>query len=239
MFDPHRLTGCICAALLCLFGAVSASAQWLVYEVKFTPEDDNVNFSFYTGAYLVAPAQGGPASIILTTEEGGRYYAVSEGAGKFFVAANQRKRKAVFSSAAMRGSALAFYTASGHLNRSLLLDSPSGTRSWRVAEFLSGRLMAADDEAGMGPAPDGSFGMVGGALIEAALREDLTANATLAYTTLTGATTYLIELLERYGYNPDSGQSVAPPPEPAAQEAGTQIDASLFPQEVRGSGPES
>jgi hypothetical protein len=239
MFVPHRLTGWLCAVLLCCLSAGAASAQWLVYEVKFTPEDDVVNFSFYTGAYIVAPAQGGAASIILTTEEGGRYFAVSEGAAKFFVAANQRKKKAVFSSAAMRGSALAFYTASGHLNRSLLLDSPTGTRSWRVAEFLTGRLMAADDEAGMAPAPDGSFGMVGGAIIEAALREDLTANATLAYTTLTGATTYVIELLERYGYSADSNESAAPPPEPAAEESGSQIDPSLFPQAVRGSGPES
>ena len=81
----------------------------------------------------VAPIQGGATSIILTTEEGGRYYAVSEGGGKFFVAANVQTRKAVFSAAALGGSGQVFYAASGHLNRSLLLGIPSGERAWRVA----------------------------------------------------------------------------------------------------------
>ena len=240
-----RLPGFICAAVLCWFGVMSASAQWLVYELKLEEEPDSVNFSFYTGAYLIASAQGGAATLVLTTEEGGNFYAVSEAGGKFFVAANQQKRKAVFSAFALRGSAQAFYSASGYLNRSLLLDSPTGVRSWRVAEFIEGQLMATDDEGGLPPAPDGSFGMIGNAKIRGALREDLTANATLNYTTLTGATTYIIELLEKYGYNPDTGEvpveaeMEAEPQAVMPEEEDTLIDPSLFPNAVRGQGPQS
>lgn len=239
MLSPHRFRAFFCATVLCLLAVASASAQWLVYELKFAPDDDSVNFSFYAGAYLIAPAQGGAATIVLTTDEGGHYYAVSEAGGRFFVAANQKTKKAVFSAAALRGSAQAFYSASGYLNRSLLLDSPSGVRAWRVAEFIEGRFMATDDEAGLGPAPDGSFGMVGNAQIQGILREDLTANATLAYTTLTGATSYVIELLERYGYTPDAGETAAAPePDEEAlkpeEDADTLIDPSLFPPAIQG-----
>jgi hypothetical protein len=75
---PARL---LFAALLWLGAAAAASAEWLVYELKFAPVEESVNFSHYSGAYLVAPLKGGPASIILTTEEGGRFYAHAEGGG--------------------------------------------------------------------------------------------------------------------------------------------------------------
>ncbi len=229
-FQPFLLT-----ALLWLAALVCAPAQWLVYELVFTPEEESVNFSCYKSAYLIAPAQGGKATMVLTTEEGGNVYAVADSSAKFFVAANASTRKAVFSAAAISGNSQALYTASGHLNRSLLLDSPAGTRSWRVAEALDGRLMAADDESDKGPAEDGSFGMVGSAFITGALREDLTAQATQRFTTLNGATSYIVELLEKYGYAPDVG-SVPVTPEPTVEDTSL-IDASLFPPATQGAAP--
>jgi hypothetical protein len=245
MFPAYRLHGLLGAALLWLLGVTGASAQYLVYELRFTPDEDSVNFSFYTGAYMIAPVQGGAATIVLTTEEGGnRFYAVAEGGGKYFVAANQRVKKAAFSATALRGTAQAFYSASGYLNRSLLLDSPSGARSWRVAEALNGRFMAADDESAVGPAADGSFGMVGSARIKGTLREDLTLNATLSSSTLTEATTYILELLEKYGYTLDAGETTNEQESETADvnaeliDPDSIIDASLFPPEVRGQTPE-
>jgi len=235
MFSTHHFHKLFCFALLWCAGITGASAQWLVYELRFSPEEDSVNFSFYTGAYLIAPAQGGPATMILTTEEGGRFYAVAEGGGKFFMAANALARKAVFSAAALTGTSQAFYSASGWLNRSLLLGSPSGARSWRVAETLSGRLMAADDESETGPAADGSVGMTGSALITGILREDLTANATGNFTTHSGAVNYIVELLEKYGYEPDSSQNTSSQ-EQTVEEVSV-IDASLFPVETQGRSP--
>ncbi len=227
MLLTARFHAILLTALLWLGALGCAPAQWLVYELVFTPEEESVNFSCYKSAYLIAPVQGGKATIVLTTEDGGNVYAVADSSAKFFVAANARNRKAVFSAAAISGNSQALYTAAGPLNRSLLLDSPSGTRSLRVAESLDGRLMAADDESDKGPAADGSLGMVGSAFITGALREDLTAQATKQFTTLNEATSYIVELLEKYGYAPDVG-SVPVPPEATVEDTSL-IDASLFP----------
>lgn len=227
MFLALRFQPYVLAALLWCAGLGFAQAQWLVYELVFTPEAESVNFSCYKSAYLIAPANGGAATLVLTTEEGGQVYAVADGGGKFFVAANATTRKAVFSAISLMGNSQSLYTASGHLNRSLLLDTPDGQRTFRVAEALDGRLMAADDESDKGPASDGSIGMVGSAYITGALREDLTAHATRDFRTLNGATSYIVELLEKYGYVPDDGSTpIQPEPE---VEAPSLIDASLFP----------
>ncbi len=227
MFPIVRYRPILLTALLWLAALGCAPAQWLVYELTFTQEEESVNFSCYKSAYLIVPAQGGQSTMILTTEEGGSYYAVAESSAKYFVAANATSRKAVFSAASMSGNSQALYTAAGHLNRSLLLETPSGMTTLRVAEALDGRLLAADDESDKGPSADGSYGMVGSAFITGMLREDLTAQATLNFTTLNGATSYIIELLEKYGYTPDVG-SVPIQPEVTVEDE-SMIDASLFP----------
>jgi hypothetical protein len=220
-------------ATLWLAGAAACQAQWLVYELQFTPEAESVNFTSYRSAYLVAPANGGAATMVLTTDEGGQYYAVADSGAKFFLAANSTQRKAAFSALAVAGNSQALYTASGHLNRSLLLDGPDGSpKVLRVAENLSGRLMAADDESDKGPAEDGSIGMIGSALITGTLREDLTGIVTQHFTSLQLATAYITELLEKYGYAPDQGSIPAPPRIDTIQEDGSIIDTSLFPLEA-------
>jgi hypothetical protein len=227
MFPIVRYHPLLLTAMLWLTALGCAPAQWLVYELTFTQEEESVNFSCYKSAYLIVPAQGGRATMVLTTEDGGNFYAVAESSAKYFVAANTTSRKAVFSAASMSGNSQALYTASGHLNRSLLLETPSGMTTLRVAEALDGRLLAADDESDKGPSPDGSLGMIGSAYITGMLREDLTAQATRNFTTLNGATSYIVELLEKYGYTPDVG-SVPVQPEVTIQDDSV-IDASLFP----------
>lgn len=220
-------------ATLWLAGAAACQAQWLVYELQFTPEAESVNFTSYRSAYLVVPANGGAATMVLTTDEGGQYYAVADSGAKFFLAANSTQRKAAFSALAVAGNSQALYTASGHLNRSLLLDGPDGSpKVLRVAENLSGRLMAADDESDKGPADDGSIGMIGSALITGTLREDLTGIVTQHFTSLQLATAYITELLEKYGYAPDQGSIPAQPRIDTIQEDGNIIDPSLFPPEA-------
>ena len=227
MFPIVRYRPLLLTAMLWLAALGGARAQWLVYELTFTPEEESVNFSCYKSAYLIVPAQGGRATMIMTTEDGGHFYAVADSSAKYFVAANTSTRKAVFSAAAISGNSQALYTASGSLNRSLLLESPNGMTTLRVAEALDGRLLAADDESDKGPSADGSFGMVGSAFITGMLREDLTAQATLNFTTLNGATSYIIELLEKYGYTPDEGSTPVKPEISVEDES--MIDASLFP----------
>lgn len=216
-----------------------ASAQWLVYELRFETGESSMNFSFYTGAYVVAPASGGLCSIILTTEEGGTHYAVSENGARFYLAASPGAIKGVISAMASNGSARAFYLADGFLNHTLSMTSVDGAmRSWRVAAELEGSLLASDDEAGLAPAPDGSLGMVGRASIVGRIREDLSANATGGCETMAHAVDYIVALLERYGYTPDTTTvadevmeaELEAAAEPVVESDGV-IDPSLFPPE--------
>jgi hypothetical protein len=59
------------------------------------------------------------------------------------------------------------------------------------------------------------------------LREDLTAQATLNFTSLNATTSYIVELLEKYGYAPDEGSVPVQPGVSVEDES--MIDASLFP----------
>jgi hypothetical protein len=232
MVPTPRIAPLLIAAALWFAGLSGAHAQWLIYELVFTPEADSVNFSSYRSAYLVAPANGGAATMVLTTDEGGRYFAVADSGAKFFLAANATQRKAAFSALAVSGNSQALYTASGHLNRSLLLDTPEGQRVLRVAESLTGRLLAADDESDKGPAEDGSIGMIGSALITGTLREDLTGIASRHFTAQNLAVAYVVELLEKYGYAPDEGSAPMKIEIETIQEDGSIIDTSLFPPEA-------
>jgi hypothetical protein len=218
----------------CWLSAGTAQAQWLVYELQFTPEDDSVNFTSYRTGYIVAPANGGPSTVLLTTDEAGKYYAVAEGSARFFLAANQQVRSGAFSALALSGNSQALYTLSGPLNRSLVVDDAKGTQTvTRVAELISGRLTAADDETDIGPAADGSIGMIGSALIYGNLREDLTLTVSKDFSTLNKASAYIIELLEKYGYKLDVGaaalqEKFTPHVQPGSS-GGNQITPSLFP----------
>ena len=190
-----------------LFLALSsaAKAQWLVYELAFQEEAGSVNFSFYTGAYVVAPIDGGAASIVFTTEVGGPAYAVSENSMRYFIAANQGVRQGALSAFSINGTATALYNASGHLDTTVEYTDNGVRRSIRVAGDMTGSLLAADDESFQTPASDGSLGMIGRASIAGALRPDLTDIVNQTSVTMSDAVSGIVALLEKYGYRPDVG----------------------------------
>ncbi len=209
--------------------APAADSGWLVYELKFTPDVvGSVNFQFYTGAYVVTPVVGGPSSLILTTEEGGRVYTIAEKAARVFSAAGPATRKTVLSAVALNGTAQASYLATGEINHTLSLPGEKGLRSYRVAGTLHGTLIASDDDSEVRALPkDGTLGMGGSAIIEGRLREDLTHNAS-QYATQPDAVLYLASLLERYGYLAEGSQAAATTTIEGAP-AAEGVDASLFP----------
>lgn len=214
----------LCAALLAL--PLALQAQWLVYELKLHPQSDSINFSTYQSGYLLAPANGGAASLILIADED-RHYAARFGAAKFFMAANALERRAAFSALATSGQSQALYAGSGPWNRSLVLANSAGTQQvLRVADTLWGSLLAADDESDHGPSADGSIGVLGSARIEGRLREDLSGLLSAGFAQQRQAFARLTELLEKYGYSPDEGAV-----ESVAAEASAGMDASLFPKE--------
>lgn len=215
---------------LSLSASASASEHgWLVYELKFTPDVvGNLNFQFYSGAYIVAPVIGGPSSLILTTEEHGRLYTVAPNAARIFTVASPASRKTVLSAVALNGSAQASYMATGDIDKTVSLPGAKGVRSFRVAAGLRGTLIANDDDSeARAVSPDGTLGMVGSAIIEGTLRDDLTYNAS-QHATQDDAILYLSGLLERYGYVAEGEQAATQKTiEGSSPLDGT--DASLFP----------
>jgi hypothetical protein len=219
----------LASSWLTLGTCLSASEPgWLVYELKFKPDAiENLNFQFYTGAYVVSPITGGPSSLILTSEDNGRVYTLATNAARIFTVASPASRKTVLSAVALNGSAQASYMATGEVNKTVSLPGPKGIRSFRVAANLRGMLMANDDDSEARTiSPDGTLGMVGSAQIEGIIREDLTYNAS-QHATQSDAVLYLAGLLERYGYTDEMAPTV-----PVTIEGGTPLegtDASLFP----------
>jgi hypothetical protein len=208
-------------SLALLFFAASsvAQAQWLVYELRFQEEAGSVNFSFYTGAYGVAPVHGGAASIVFTTEAGGSYYAVSQNSLRYYIAANQGVKQAVLSAFSINGTAQAFYSASGSIDSTVNYTEEGVSRSSSVAGTLAGMLLASDDESFQAPASDGSLGMIGRASITGSLRTDLTQIANQSAITMSDAVGSIVGLLEKYNYRPDVGDVPSPTTENVTSDA--------------------
>lgn len=207
----RRFSRSLSILFFCL--AVSSTAlhaQWLVYELQFKEEAGSVNFSFYTGAYVVAPINGGAASVVFTTEEGGNYYAASENSMRYYTAVNQGIRQAVLSAFSINGTAQAFYMAAGALNTSIGYVENGMNRTTTVAASLAGALLASDDESFQTPGADGSRGMIGRASISGVLRHDLTQIVNGAAITMHDAVGSITGLLQQYGYQPDEGEVGAP-----------------------------
>ena len=194
------------SALLILLGAKPASAQWAVYDMRMVADAEaSVNFTHYTGAYIVAPLAGGAASIVFTTETDGRFYAVAENGARFFVAGNNLKRRAVISASASVGTSQSMYLASGPLNntRSYTVLQQKGVAI--IASDLFGQLMTSDDEhLAAGPASDGSLGVVGTASFKGFFRKDLADRLDAEAPTMGQAVEVITTLLAKYGYQSES-----------------------------------
>ena len=196
----------VISALLIMLGTASVSAQWAVYDMRMVADQESsVNFTHYTGAYLVTPLVGVAASLVFTTEEEGRYYAVAENAAKFFVAGNQTKRRAVISATANGGTSQSMYLASGPLNNTFQYTLRGERSVAIIASDLYGYLMTADDEhLSSIPAIDGSLGVVGIASFKGFFRKDLSDRLNTEAPTMGQAVESIASLLEKYGYQSET-----------------------------------
>lgn len=191
--------------LLFLTLSSAAKAQWLVYELRFKEEAGSVNFSFYTGAYVVAPIGGGAASVVFTTEDGGNYYAVSQNSLRYYFVSNAGATQAALSALSINGTAQAFYSAAGSFDSSVAYTENGVSRTGSAASQLAGMLLASDDESTKTPAADGSLGMIGRASIAGTLRQDLTQIVNQTAITMNDSVSQIVGLLEKYGYKADEG----------------------------------
>ena len=191
---------------LCLIMAAgSARAQWAVYDMRMVADEDaSVNFVHYTGVYVVAPLGGGNASLIFTTEDGGRLYATAQDAAKFFVAGNLNKRRAVVAAQANIGSSQTMYLASGAMNSTFQYVLRGERNVAIIANDLSGQLMTADDEGSALPSLDGSKGVMGTASFKGFFRRDLSERLSAEAPTMDQAVEGITALLEKYGYQSET-----------------------------------
>jgi hypothetical protein len=219
-------------------------AQWMVYDVRINADLENsVNFNPYTGIYLIMPVEGGRTTMVFATENAGRLYAVSREAGRYFIAANAEKRRGVFSSIVIDRTVQAMYQASGSLNGTLAYRIAGEHRATRIPLLMTGTFMASDSEVET-TVPDGSdIGVAGQATLTATYRTDLTRILQdQPEPSLENSIQVISDLLEKYGYQPDteplpgtelpplSTETPPPPPHsPAPQEPLPTGDGSLFP----------
>lgn len=232
----------ILLALLALL-TLPVQAQWMVYDVRITPEEEtSVNFTPYTGIYLIVPVEGGRTTMIFATENAGRLYAVSREAGRYFIAANAQKRRGVFSSIIIDRTVQAMYQATGALNGTLSYRLDGEHRATRIPLAMTGTFLASDSEIETVVPDGGDIGVAGQAALSANFRADLTRILQdQAQPTLENSVKIISDLLERYGYQPDteplpaveeSTQPASAPatPAPAPQnESLPSTDGSLFP----------
>jgi hypothetical protein len=205
--------------------SLTAHAQWMVYDVRIQPDETaSVNFNAYTGVYLVIPVEGGPTSMVFATERAGRVYAVSKEAGRYFIAANPQKRRGVFSSAVVNGTVHAMYQASGLLNGTLSYLANGERRAGMIPLSLNGTFMASDSEVDLEVPAEGDIGVVGVAALSATFRADLTRIIQDQKDQSADASLKVIsDLLEKYGYQPDT--EPLPGSDPEALEAAAPVPA--------------
>ncbi len=237
-FSGARSRYPLAVLLLCIMAFGSAArANWLVFELRFTVEPDaSINFAPYTGAYVIAPIDGGTTSYVFTTEVDGRFYSVAHNSGRYFIAAGSQGRRAVLSAVAQNGSGMGMYLASGALNSTFPYFVNGARKAAIVPTDLAGQLMAADDEStAVKPGDDGSIGMAGSAAIKGTLRLDLSRILNQKPMTMLDAIESITALLEKYAYLPDgtvaapaTADAPQPEPQPSAPPAET-TETSLFP----------
>lgn len=216
-----------------LLFATPAKAQWVVYDLRINPVVEvSENFTPYTGLYVIAPVTGGAASMVFLTEDGGRFYNVSENGARYFTAAGPVGRLAVISAFAQVGTARTMYQCVGQLNTPVPYTLKGQPQEGRASTSMLGNMLAADDESLFAtPGPDGSIGMVGTGTIAGTLRVDLSRILNQKELSMAQAVAHLTGLLEKYGYRPESQE---PAPTPASPEpAPAEESASLFPPGTR------
>jgi len=233
------------SALLIMLGTLSASAQWAVYDMRMTTDEEaSVNFVNYTGVYLVAPLAGGQASLIFTTEADGRVYTVAENAARFFLASNSTKARAVVSAVASGATSQSMYQASGPLNTTRSYVIRGEKRVAIIASDIYGHLMTSDDEhLAVIPAIDGSKAVVGVAGFKGFFRKDLSDRLDTEAPTMSQAVEVITDLLQKYGYQSETEPQPAPvpvaPQPPVARATAVEepddasADGSLFPAGLR------
>ncbi len=197
---------------LLIAGAISASAQVVVYKLAFKKEGRSLNFSFYEGGYFVATApQGSGTFIFLVEEDGRRYYTSSSDGGKLFISEDGDLRMASIAGTGGASGSSSLLLASGFDPKSRSLG---GGISVPVVEDLKGVFTAYGSLTGETDGGDDTDGeetptaiensFAGSAEVKAKLDLELTREANSELASLSRATEIVLEEVRRRGFVEES-----------------------------------
>ncbi len=144
----------------------------LVYKIDFE-HGKGINYHPFEGGYFIAPVLGGTGSFLLTSTDGPHTFSTSTNGGKLFTAVTGGgDKKAVLSAATGGGTAVGFMLATGDIDHTFSVNSPTQSLSLKVAAQLTGTALSADDEStATALAIDGSIGSAGKSTIKLKLDE--------------------------------------------------------------------
>lgn len=209
--------------LACLgwVAAPQSHAQVVVYSLEFKHKD-GFNVEFFHGGYVVAPLLGGAGTFLLTAfDEGRRVLDASPGSGNYFLAKKGDKRYNVIAATvgggATGGTASTgpggSYIAYGEVGRTLTLQTPTNRLRVRIADTLTGRSLAADDEGGKVKL-DGSVGTANFSDLKLKLDEKLTKDYNQRGLSVEEAAAEVTRILNWQGYAEAAAETPSDPETP-------------------------
>lgn len=156
----------------------SLEAQVLVYRIDFD-HSKGINYHPFEGGFFIAPLLGGTGSFLLTSTDGPHTFTASSNGGKLFTAVTAGgEKKAVISATTGGGTAAGSMLATGEINHTFKINSPTQFLTLKVAKLLTGTALSADDEStASAPAIDGSIGSAGSSEIRLTFDEAETRQA--------------------------------------------------------------
>ena len=210
-------------ALLILAGvATSASAQVLVYKLRFE-NIRSINLDFYNEGYFVVPSSGGSGSFIFTVNTPREKSYSPTTPGRLFPALTSSDSLRWIVSATSGGTGGtaasttgASYVCFGSVNRSVHLRGPTFDVRTRISPSLRGSVNAFSDESASGPARDGTMSFAAVLDFRMSYDKDRTSSANKKGQSVSQVITDLITELTRRGFRPEVTTPVTPTPLPAS-----------------------
>ena len=119
----------------------------VVYTMRFEKEGDSVNFRPFIGGFFVAPAAGGPGTMILrATSDGETGYRVLPNFGELFVSRERGTVRSVLRAGQDTATETSAFVAFGEVDEKLRVETPTVTAEVEVARVLMGMMIIADSE---------------------------------------------------------------------------------------------
>lgn len=207
-FISRRVSALWLAVLVLAGIATSATAQVLVYKLRFESER-SINLDFYNEGYFVVPSAGGSGSFIFTVNTPKEKSYSPTTPGRLFPALTGKDSLKWIVSATSGGTGTtasttgSSYVCFGSVNRSVRLTGPTFDIRTNISPSLRGSVNAFSDESASGPASDGTMSFAAVLDFKMSYDKDRTSSANKKGQSVAQVTTALITELTRRGFKPE------------------------------------